>query len=1227
MYTRQCKQNTFMNQSKTNSSTITNILLIDNTVEQYEQFYYNCNKNTLPIIYNHLSNPDELFTVLTSNFKSIDRLCFVFDEKICIDNNNKFINNEPFFTDEDLTKTNIDNMSSNVKLIVNLCKKLNVKCVDYLACNSLKYSKWTNYYNKINMLTNGVIVGASANKTGNTNYGGDWMLESINLDVKLIYFTDGIINYTLTLGTTIDSTVLGNYADVNGYFYTTIVQNNDGSYYFIGEDPDTGNPLNYDCTFPVLIASTVQVTIKSLTITDANTYFICGANGIQFIGDTDAIITVTNVSGYPGLIQNGSIDANGDIQNVLPIGTEDNPLNPSNNIIVKSINMHIINSSLFTDRLNNTCGWVCQNYFGCATFNPLYQYVPTSVVQNCSSDGPIGVNNITENGPSGGGGILGDYSWADIINCTNSGEIGYLGGGIFGKYAFSIPNVTNTTSFRVNAITIDSSTNNGVVGYQAGGIFGAYLSTNSTNSIFNISNCINNGLIGYQAGGICGAYLNANSINSEFSLSGCKNNGKLSYITDSGYLIGVNANYNTTNSAIIYNSNDVIFNYNIFSLPCFDLIYASVAKYNNHVNETLPVKLITPSISISQDNNILIQTAHMWTLSNNSQLLNPVSFPFTIPENTTFSFDTNITIGTGTPYGAKTYFICGGDNITILGNNKTFTINNISNYPGLIQNGKSNQMYGRVFSISNVYNNILIQDIILYTLGTCTLGNDTSCTSGWICQNYFGYGSGQCSITNCISSGPISSSIPISDGYGGGGGGILGDYSWANSVTNCANYGAIGPNGGGIFGSCAFAINNVSVPVSTTLSATITSCTNYSPISGGGGIFGSLANYQTTNSTINVISAVNSNTGLINDGGGGIFGPYANSTTTNGVIYIYEASNKGDIGGGSGGLFGNYASYYTSNSIININGYFNEGAIGYDAGGIFGPYFGIGIGVQGTIKFYGFMAPGDANHIGFASPGAGNIYFNYNPVDRTVFNLFGPNFTANVYLNEVLTLPLNFKSLGTFVGNSSVKSTSIPIKNNITNINNSRTLISLDTIQYATRFSLAPEPTLKTSVYLLENIAGKHAITIKIKNNNNKKILIPIVPQTFFLLLWNADTKQWSVDNIQNIPSSNFYNYDTFIGGDIKTPTQIPIVNDIKNVNNLQIKINLNGTYRESYFSLLPDPTLNSGIYILENTTKHRIGVQIINKNNKKKIISIPANERFMMLWNSVTKVWSLNSV
>ena len=50
------------------------------------------------------------------------------------------------------------------------------------------------YFEMWIVITN-ITIGASNNRTGNLQYGGDWLLESTNENIKNIYFTDNIDNY------------------------------------------------------------------------------------------------------------------------------------------------------------------------------------------------------------------------------------------------------------------------------------------------------------------------------------------------------------------------------------------------------------------------------------------------------------------------------------------------------------------------------------------------------------------------------------------------------------------------------------------------------------------------------------------------------------------------------------------------------------------------------------------------------------------------------------------------------------------------------------------------------------------------------------------------------------------------------------------------------------------------------------------------------------------------
>ena len=100
--------------------------------------------------------------------------------------------------------------------------------MDFLACNSLKYDLFKNYYNKINEFSD-VIIGASDDKTGNIKYGGDWILESTNEDIKNIYFNEGIINYSRTLETSVITSSVTITNDNIGDYYLPITIENDSS--------------------------------------------------------------------------------------------------------------------------------------------------------------------------------------------------------------------------------------------------------------------------------------------------------------------------------------------------------------------------------------------------------------------------------------------------------------------------------------------------------------------------------------------------------------------------------------------------------------------------------------------------------------------------------------------------------------------------------------------------------------------------------------------------------------------------------------------------------------------------------------------------------------------------------------------------------------------------------------------------------------------------------------
>ena len=80
----------------------------------------------------------------------------------------------------------------------------------------------------------------------------------------------------------------------------------------------------------------------------------------------------------------------------------------------------------------------------------------------------------------------------------------------------------------------------------------------------------------------------------------------------------------------------------------------------------------------------------------------------------------SLTISTST-----SYFIVGSTYITFDGSGNTITMSNLSNYPGLIQNG-TNVAVGKA--------NIIVQNFNIVGSGS----TETNLSGGWLCQSYFG---------------------------------------------------------------------------------------------------------------------------------------------------------------------------------------------------------------------------------------------------------------------------------------------------------------------------------------------------------------------------------------------------------------------------------------------------------------------------------------------------------
>ena len=174
-----------------------NILFIDNAVDGLQTIINSVNSDTFYIIYSGCSSKvdvSNLLQILPMN--TINRIGFFFtisaDSKI-------FLDRRPFY-DPSMNYIESDETPSdtNFEFMVSIINTYNITNIDYLACNTLTFQSWNNYYNGLMALTN-VIVGASDNETGNIKYGGDWTLETTGQTIEFIYFNQSIEYYKYLL--------------------------------------------------------------------------------------------------------------------------------------------------------------------------------------------------------------------------------------------------------------------------------------------------------------------------------------------------------------------------------------------------------------------------------------------------------------------------------------------------------------------------------------------------------------------------------------------------------------------------------------------------------------------------------------------------------------------------------------------------------------------------------------------------------------------------------------------------------------------------------------------------------------------------------------------------------------------------------------------------------------------------------------------------------------------
>ncbi len=277
-------------------------------------------------------------------------------------------------------------------------------------------------------------------------------------------------------------------------------------------------------------------------------------------------------------------------------------------------------------------------------------------------------------------------------------------------------------------------------------------------------------------------------------------------------------------------------------------------------------------------------------------------------------FDTDITLT-----DANQYFVCASEFITFGSETlnedwirPVITIDGVTNYPGLVQNGtNSDNGYFRV----NIFN------LEITTQNSSTLAE----FGGWFGQRFFAKGAigTPCSIVNCRTDAPISQTS----------GGIVGAYAGSFNgyivFFNCQSTGTIGQSAGGI-------------------------CGPYACYSSGRIVF-----YYCFSS------------GAIGNFSGGICGPHV--AAYSGYLVIVSCYSGGQISANAGGILGINTGTDDSGLLGSCFVYYSysTGAIGENAGGIVAPtpYD------RGYIRVENCFTTGTISNVGYAGGIYGGYYF------------------------------------------------------------------------------------------------------------------------------------------------------------------------------------------------------------------------------------------------------------
>jgi hypothetical protein len=485
-----------------------NLLLVDKSLNSLQTFLNGCNSNTKCVLYEPSDSFDDIKNSINNLGEvSFSHLGFVFENSGIV---KLFVSNNSFVSfDESGVIPN--NVTEFIKLLVNT---YNINKVDFLACDLLLDNRWRSYFELLQNQSSdkNLIVRASNNKSGNLQYGGDWVLETTNEDVTSLYFNELIGEWSYLLDYSVS--------------YSAILTNDQlDNLYTAGSPAKTAlgqdhlllmRNATYQLTTTTLLKNIVSIYCKNnaiAVITDetTNNLYVYGNNvgGELGLGNTSPVTTFTQVGGNildKKVIQvvfsktnnvmyvltdesTNNLYSAGNNASLLGLGGTTSNLLQRNTSLNKKILMISSGSQHFgviTDDLSNNVylsGTNSSGSFGdttytSSTYNTLVRINTASILSkrivsiSCGFNNTLLISDEATNNLYGSGantlGSLGNSTTTNVAEFINIKPNSILNKTV--EYVTSSPyNTTQGTAI----LTTESSNNLYVTGYNVAGGLGA----------------------------------------------------------------------------------------------------------------------------------------------------------------------------------------------------------------------------------------------------------------------------------------------------------------------------------------------------------------------------------------------------------------------------------------------------------------------------------------------------------------------------------------------------------------------------------------------------------------------------------------------------------------------------------------------------------------------------------------------------------------------------------